>query len=162
MLKRFPPFLPAYSLPHSRPSTYAIRPLCRRCPQVPASLHAPASFSAWRPCGGGSGTPWSIPGTAGCCPRQGPGRRRWTCRQVQRRGGLSRRCGISAAAASPDRRFQVSPQHPSPVHAAEGAGLPLAEGGGAPGHGPAADAHALGAPQMAWSSPATMTGSLAA
>ena len=140
--------------------------LCRRCPQVPANLHAPASCSARRPCGGrGSGTPWSIRGTAGCCPRRGPGQRRRTCRQPGRRGGLSRPCGISAAAASPDRRLQVSPRHPSPVRAAEGAGLPLAEGRCSPGHGPAADAHALRAARMArmaWSSPAPVTGSLAA
>ena len=57
-------------------------PLCRPCPQVPASLHAPASCSAWRPgAGRGSGTPWSIPGTAGRCPRRGlksPLRKAWS------------------------------------------------------------------------------------
>ena len=74
-----PPSLPAYSL-------------CRPCPQVPASLHAPASCSAWRP----------------------------------------------------------------------GAGLPPAACRCPPVHGPAADAHALGAARMAWISPAPMTASLAA
>ena len=49
------------------------------------------------------------------------------------RGGLSRRCGISGATESPDRRLQVSPRHPSPVRAAEGAGLLLAEGRCSPG-----------------------------
>ena len=85
----------------------------RRPPvQVPASLHAPASCSAWRPGGSrGSGTPWSIPGAAGRCPRRG-------------------------------RRS------------------PPAEGRCPPGHGPAADAHALGAARMAWISPAPMTASL--
>ena len=29
-----------------------------------------------------------IPGTAGCCPRRGPGRRRWTCRQPGAAGSL--------------------------------------------------------------------------
>ena len=58
------------------PPVPAGAPLCRPCPQVPASLHAPASCSAWRPgAGRGSGTPWSIPGAAGRCPRRGPGRR---------------------------------------------------------------------------------------
>ena len=62
------------------PPVPAAAPLCRPCPQVPASLHAPASCSAWRPCAGrGSGTPWSIPGTAGRCPRRGPGRRALPC-----------------------------------------------------------------------------------
>ena len=61
----------------------------------------------------GSGTPWSIPGAAGRCPRRG-------------------------------RRS------------------PPAEGRCPPGHGPAADAHALGAARMAWISPAPMTASLAA
>ena len=83
------------------PPVPAAAPLCRPCPQVPASLHAPASCSASGP----AGSP-------------GPG------------GGLSRRCGISAAA--------------------EGAGLPPAAGRCSPGHGPAADAHALGTARMAW------------
>ena len=117
-LKRFSP-VPAGVLPAAQPPPPTPSPLCRPCPQVPAGLHAPASCSAAGP----AGSP-------------GP------------RGGLSRRCGISAAV--------------------EGAGLPPAEGLCFPGHGPAADAHALGTARMAWmawmarSSPAPMTASLAA
>ena len=74
--------VPAGVLPAAQPPPRTPSALCRPCPQVPASLHAPASCSAWRPgAGRGSGTPWSIPGTADCCPRRGPGWRRWTCRQ---------------------------------------------------------------------------------
>ena len=100
--------VPAGVLPAAQPPPRTPSALCRPCPQVPASLHAPASCSAWRPgAGRGSGTPWSIPargrdGAAGPAGSPGP------------RGGLSRRCGMSGSA--------------------EGAGLLPAEGRCSPVH----------------------------
>ena len=89
--------VPAGVLPAAQPPPRTPSALCRPCPQVPASLHAPASCSASRPgAGRGSGTPWSIPGTADCCPRRGPGWRRCTCRQSRARmGGPTGRTGGS-------------------------------------------------------------------
>ena len=50
----------------------AAAPLCRPCPQVPVSLHAPASCSAWRPGGaGGVGPLGPFPARLAAAPAGG-------------------------------------------------------------------------------------------
>ena len=105
----------------------AAAPLCpgNRIPAAVTSMlkrfpPSPPAYSLCRPC---PQVPAGLHAPASCGatgPAGSPGPR----------GGLSRRCGISAAA--------------------EGAGLPPAAGRCSPGHGPAADAHALGTARMAW------------
>ena len=125
ILKRFSPFLPAYSLPRSRP--HVRHPPCAGAARRSRPVSTlPRVAAPGGPAGVvGVGPYGPFPTRLAAAPAGGRNSAAGPAGSPGRCGGLSRQCGISAAA--------------------EGAGLPLAEGRCSPGHGPAADAHALGA-----------------